>query len=91
MFKTFFPYFGQYKKYAILTPILVIIEVFMNIAIPYLMSLLIDRGILGYSKDQILKIGIILIIATLISLFFWHNFRNYSYSCFCWAGKKSEI
>lgn len=69
MFKTFFPYFGQYKKYAILTPILVIIEVFMNIAIPYLMSLLIDRGILGYSKDQILKIGIILIIATLISLF----------------------
>lgn len=69
MFKTFFPYFGQYKKYAILTPILVIIEVFMNIAIPYLMSLLIDRGILSYSKDQILKIGIILIIATLISLF----------------------
>lgn len=69
MFKTFFPYFDQYKKYAILTPILVIIEVFMNIAIPYLMSLLIDRGILGYSKDQILKIGIILIIATLISLF----------------------
>lgn len=69
MFKTFFPYFGQYKKYAILTPILVIIEVFMNIAIPYLMSLLIDRGILGYSKYQILKIGIILIIATLISLF----------------------
>ena len=69
MFKTFFPHFGQYKKYAILTPILVIIEVFMNIAIPYLMSLLIDRGILGYSKDQILKIGIILIIATLISLF----------------------
>lgn len=69
MFKTFFPYFGKYKKYAILTPILVIIEVFMNIAIPYLMSLLIDRGILGYSKDQILKIGIILIIATLISLF----------------------
>ena len=69
MFKTFFPYFGQYKKYAILTPILVLIEVFMNIAIPYLMSLLIDRGILGYSKDQILKIGIILIIATLISLF----------------------
>lgn len=69
MFKTFFPYFGQCKKYAILTPILVIIEVFMNIAIPYLMSLLIDRGILGYSKNQILKIGIILIIATLISLF----------------------
>lgn len=69
MFKTFFPYFGQYKKYAILMPILVLIEVFMNIAIPYLMSLLIDRGILGYSKDQILKIGIILIIATLISLF----------------------
>lgn len=69
MFKTFFPYFGKYKKYAILTPILVLIEVFMNIAIPYLMSLLIDRGILGYSKDQILKIGIILIIATLISIF----------------------
>lgn len=68
MFKTFFPYFGQYKKYAILTPILVLIEVFMNIAIPYLMSLLIDSGILGYSKNQILKIGILLIIATLISL-----------------------
>ncbi len=61
--------FREYKKFAIITPILVIIEVFMNIAIPYYMSLLIDRGILGYSKDEIIKIGLILIIFTLISLY----------------------
>ena len=68
MFRKFFPFFREYKKFAIITPILVIIEVFMNIAIPYYMSLLIDRGILGYSKDEIIKIGLILIIFTLISL-----------------------
>lgn len=68
MFRKFFPFFREYKKFAIITPILVIIEVFMNIAIPYYMSLLIDRGILGYSKDEIIKIGFILIIFTLISL-----------------------
>lgn len=68
MFRKLFPFFREYKKFAIITPILVIIEVFMNIAIPYYMSLLIDRGILGYSKDEIIKIGFILIIFTLISL-----------------------
>lgn len=68
MCRKFFPFFREYKKFAIITPILVIIEVFMNIAIPYYMSLLIDRGILGYSKDEIIKIGLILIIFTLISL-----------------------
>ena len=35
----------EYKKPAILTPICMVMEVFMEIAIPYLLATLIDQGI----------------------------------------------
>ena len=38
-------YIGEFKKDTILTPLFVIIEVFLEVAIPYLMSMIIDNGI----------------------------------------------
>ena len=55
------------KKYAILSPIFVIVEVFMDIALPYLMSLIIDRGISAKSKEDLLKIGVLLILSIVIA------------------------
>lgn len=58
----------EYKKYAILTPILVTLEVVMEVIIPLLMASLIDNGIEKGDMNEIIRIGIILIIFAMISL-----------------------
>lgn len=60
----------EYKKPAILTPICMVMEVFMEIAIPYLLATLIDQGIEQSNLQVILKIGVLLVVAAFISLFF---------------------
>ena len=60
----------EYKKYAILTPICVLIEVILEVTIPFLMSRLIDDGITNSNIDIVYKIGIILVLCAFISLIF---------------------
>ena len=60
----------EYKKPAILTPICMVMEVFMEIAIPYLLATLIDQGIEQSNLQVIVKIGVLLVAAAFISLFF---------------------
>ena len=60
----------EYKKDSILTPILVSLEVIMEVIIPLLMARLIDYGIDCGDMAYILKIGFILLITAMMSLFF---------------------
>ena len=60
----------EYKKYAILTPICVLIEVILEVSIPFLMSRLIDDGIANSNMSVVYEIGIILVIFAFISLIF---------------------
>ena len=60
----------EYKKDAILTPLLVIGEVIMEVLIPMLMAELIDNGIEQGNMNYVLKMGLALMIAALISFFF---------------------
>lgn len=61
---------GEYKKSSILTPILVIGEVVMDIVIPLVIAVLIDKGIQEKSKDAILFYGGVLLVCALVALFF---------------------
>lgn len=67
MIKNILSHLEEYKKYAILSPIFVVIEVIMDIALPYLMSLIIDRGITAKSKEDLYKIGLLLILSIVIA------------------------
>ena len=60
---------GEYKKDSLLSPAFVTGEVVMEVAIPYLMSFLIDNGINRGDMGTIWKIGGVLVAAALISLF----------------------
>ena len=60
----------EYKKQAILTPLSVAVEVVLEVIVPYFMALLIDEGINKSSIDNTVRIGIALVIFTLLSLFF---------------------
>ena len=68
MLKVIFDNLGEYKKYAVLSPFFVLLEVLMNAAIPFFMTKIIDQGILINSSDNIIRYGIILLIVAAISL-----------------------
>ena len=60
----------EYKKFAIMTPLIVALEVVMEVLIPLLMANLIDNGIYSGEMNEILKIGVMLILASILSLGF---------------------
>ncbi len=62
---------GEYKKYAILTPIIMIGEVIMEISIPFVMAKMIDKGIMGDGGIRYtVFMGILMVCMALISLCF---------------------
>ena len=70
MLKTLLGSVREYKKKTIITPILVTVEVVLEIIIPLLMADLIDFGINAGDMGYILRIGALLVAAALISLVF---------------------
>ena len=70
MLKTLGKSVREYKKPALLTPLLVTLEVVMEVVIPLLMANLIDKGIYAGQMNEILKIGVMLVVASLLSLAF---------------------
>ncbi len=60
----------EFKKDALLTPFFVVLEVVMEVVIPAVMALLIDRGIDAHNMGEIWKYGIILIVCAALALVF---------------------
>lgn len=59
-----------FKKDALLTPFFVVLEVVMEVIIPMVMALLIDKGIDGQDMAAIWKYGIILVLCAMLALVF---------------------
>ena len=59
-----------FKKDALLTPFFVVLEVVMEVIIPLVMALLIDKGIDGQDMAAIWKYGIILVLCAMLALVF---------------------
>ena len=71
LIKKLYPAIGEYKKYALLTPLCMVGEVVMEVLIPFITAKIIDVGI----KQQagiayIAKLGGVMIVMALISLCF---------------------
>ena len=60
----------EYKKQSILTPLFVILEVFMEVLIPFKMADIIDVGIQGQNMEYILQVGLQLVVLAMLALFF---------------------
>lgn len=68
----------EYKKDTILTPIFMIGEVFMEMLIPFLLGMLIDKGIIEGNLKTLLLLGAGLVVSALLSLFFGINAGKYA-------------
>ena len=60
----------EYKKQSIQTPILVILEVFLEVLIPLQMAKIIDVGIAQGNLGYIVKTGLILVVMAMLALLF---------------------
>ena len=60
----------EFKKDALLTPFFVVLEGVMEVIIPLVMALLIDKGIDGQDMAAIWKYGIILVACAMLALVF---------------------
>ncbi len=68
----------EYKKESVLAPLFVILEVFMEVLIPLLMSRIIDVGIQDGDLPYIIKMGIALVVMAMLALFFGAKAGNYA-------------
>ena len=69
MLKKLFPYKLPYKKHAILSPFLMVLETFMDVLIPFLMAFIIDVGIVNKDLAYIAKIGGLMVAVALFALY----------------------
>ncbi len=68
--KKLLPLMKKYIVFAILSPIFMILEVLGDVIIPYLMSKIVDIGILNQDIEYIVKIGFIMILAAVFAMVF---------------------
>ena len=78
MNKTILSRVREFKKESYLAPLFITLEVIMEILIPYMMSNIIDIGIKNSDMNYIIKIGIILFIMAMMSLFFGATGARYA-------------
>lgn len=60
----------EYKRQSFLTPVLVTLEVLMEVLIPLLMANIIDVGIAQGDMGYIVKMGVLLVAMAMLALFF---------------------
>ena len=68
----------EYKKQSIIAPLLVTLEVLMEVLIPLEMAKIIDIGIAGGNLGYIVQRGLILVIMAMMSLFFGVQAGNFA-------------
>ncbi len=87
MFKKLLENVGKYKRDSLLSPFYVVLEIIMEVLIPFLMAKLIDLGIEKQNMTIICKIGGILVLSTILSLIFGALAGKYAASASAGFGK----
>jgi ATP-binding cassette subfamily B protein len=70
MLEKLLPFLGEYKRDALLSPLMVICEVILEIFIPFLIAKIIDVGIANKDLHYVSKIGGLMVVMALLALFF---------------------
>lgn len=68
--KKLLKYMRKYIFFALLCPVLMVLEVLADIYIPYLMSRIVDIGIVNQDIEYIVQLGLIMVVAALLAMVF---------------------
>ena len=78
MLKTLSAYIGEYKRVSIKTPIYIIVEVLMEILIPFVTASIIDKGIQAGDMSKVLMYGGLMLVLCFLRLttYCWNSGRK---------------
>lgn len=65
MYKLMGRYMRQYKWYAFLSPLMMILEVFADVMAPFLMAQIVDKAIPAGDQNEVVRLGLIMIAIAL--------------------------
>jgi ATP-binding cassette subfamily B protein len=68
MLKTLLKQVKQYKTASLLTPVFIMLEVVLDVLIPYVTAMLIDNGITAGHMPSVYKYGLIMIVMAFLSM-----------------------
>ena len=68
MLRTLYNQIGQYKRASLATPLMTALEVVMDVLIPYVTAMLIDRGIMAGDMQAVYKYGLLMVGMAFLSL-----------------------
>ncbi len=68
MIKKLFSYVGEYKKWIMLAPLLMVAEVVCEIVMPRLMAAIVDVGIANGDMNAIVKNGVLMLVLAVIGM-----------------------
>ncbi|MGI5906533.1 MAG: ABC transporter ATP-binding protein [Candidatus Pararuminococcus gallinarum] len=60
----------EYMKQSILAPLFVVLEVLMEVLIPFQMAKIIDEGIQGQNLTYVIEVGLVLVVMAMLALLF---------------------
>lgn len=69
MLRTLLKEVKEYKRASMITPFFMILEVLMEMVLPYLMASIIDKGVNAEDIDHIYRVGALMVAAALVGLF----------------------
>ncbi len=69
MLKTLLKEVKEYKRASVVTPVFMILEVLMEMMIPFLMASIIDKGVNAGNIQHIYKVGGIMVVSAAVGLF----------------------
>ena len=81
MIKTLAKSIRQYKKASILSPVFMVMEILMEVSIPFFMAYMIDYGINaegGVNMEYVTQMSIVLLVCAFLSLFFGSMSGSYA-------------
>ena len=70
MIHQLFPYLKGYRRFAVLAPLAIVLEVVLEILLPYLMARIIDIGIAEKDMGFVLRTGGLMVLMAVVSLLF---------------------
>ena len=81
LLKTLASYLREYKKYALLAPLMVVLEVLCELALPLVMAKIVDVGIAGAQVPYILRMGAAMLALSLAAMAFGVLSARFSAVC----------
>lgn len=78
MIKTLSPYIGQYKRYMVLAPLMVVLETVFELILPLLMADIVDIGVANGDLPYIAKLGALMFVMAVMCMIFGVLSTKYS-------------